>query len=355
MTPLQYSVKDYDTFIGIDTDKKSYVFSVENHNTMSRAKKIPANPEHLHNYIQNNFKNKRVICGYEAGPTGFNLHDYLTDKGIPCLVIFPLSIPKAPNEKVKNNQIDSKKITKEIKNGKITFCRVPQGAYRELRYLIKTRENYAYSRKTAKQRIKALLLYANLYPLIKEDNIKWSSYYIKKLKQIECPLGVRTSLDMLLDDLEYARQKTLLILRRLKTFCKNIPEINKNMGYLESVPGVGFITSVTFLGRIGDPAYLKNEREVGSFAGIVPRENSTGDKINKGGITHLGNKTLRFLLIESAWVAIRKDNQLSQCYYRIKKKNNPKIASKVAITAVARKLTVRMAKVLKDQRNYIGY
>jgi transposase len=355
MTPFSYSVKDYDTFIGIDTDKKSYVFSVGDDNSMSRAKKIPAKPEHLGNYIQNNFKGKRVVCGYEAGPTGFYLHDYLNDKGIPCLVISPLSIPKAPNEKVKNNQIDSKKITKEIKNGKITFCRVPQGAYRELRYLIKTRENYARSRKTAKQRIKALLLYANLYPLIKEDNIKWSSIYIKKLKQIKCSLGVRTSLDMLLDDLEYARQKILLILRRLKTFCKNTPEINKNMGYLQSVPGVGFITSVTFLGRIGDPAYLKNEREVGAFAGIVPRENSTGDKINKGGITHLGNKTLRFLLIESAWVAIRKDKQLSQCYYRIKKKNNPKIASKIAITAVARKLTVRMAKVLKDQRNYIVY
>jgi len=355
MTRLTYSTRDYDKFIGIDVDKKSYVFSIGDHDSMSRSKKIPASPEHLHNYIQNNFKGKRVICGYEAGPTGFYLHDYLTDKGIPCLVIPPLSIPKAANEKVKNNQIDSKKITTEIINAKIKAVRVPKGRYRELRYLVKARENYARDRKVAKQRIKALLLYANLYPLINEDNVRWSSCYIKKLKNIQCSFAVRKSLDMLLDDLEYSRNKTLSILRELKGFVKNNPAISKNMGYLQSIPGIGFITSVTLLGRMGDPQYLKNEREVGAFAGLVPIEKSTGDKVNRGGITHLGNTTLRFLLIESAWVAIRKDTQLSQYYYRIKRKNHPKIASKVAITAVARKLTQRIYRVLKDQRNYIVY
>jgi transposase len=355
MTPLSYSVKDYDTFIGIDVDKKSYVFSVGDHNTMSRAKKIPANPEHLHNYIQKQYKGKKVICAYEAGPTGFHLHDYLTERGIPCLVIPPLSIPKAPNEKVKNNQIDSTKITEELMGARAKAVRVPQGAYRELRYLVKTRQNYARDRKTARQRIKALLLYANLYPLINEYDIRWSAYYINKLKHLQCSFAVRRSLDMLLDDLEYTRKQTLSILKELKASCKDNPEIKKNMEYLQSVSGIGFITAVTFLARSGDPQYLRDEREAGAFAGLVPRENSTGDKINRGSITHLGDKTLRFLLVESAWVAIRKDMQLSQYYYRIKKRNNPKIAAKVAITAVARKLTQRMYRVLKDQRRYIVY
>lgn len=166
MTQLSYSAKNYDTFIGIDTDKKSFVFSIGDRNIVKRAKKIPAKPEHLHNYIQKNCKDKKVICAYEAGPTGFHLHDYLTEKGTPCIVIPPLSIPKAPNEKVKNNQIDSTKLTEELRDGRAKAVRVPQGAYRELRYLVKSRENYARDRKTARQRIKALLLYANLYPLI---------------------------------------------------------------------------------------------------------------------------------------------------------------------------------------------
>lgn len=353
MTQVCYSATKYDAFIGIDVDKKSYVFTVGDYNIMSRAKKIPANPEHLYNFIQKNLKGKRIICAYEAGPTGFELHDYLTQKEVRCLVIPPTSIPKAPNEKVKNNNIDSTKLTEELRASKAKSIRVPQGAYRELRYLIKARENYARNRKTAKQRIKALLLYANLYPLLKDTDIKWSSRYLKELKELQCSPAVRKSLDMLLTDFEYAKKQTLYILRELRAFCKINPEIKTNMEYLQSVSGIGFITAVTFLGRTGDPQYLKNEREIGAFIGVVPRENSTGDKINRGSITHLGNQTLRFLLIESAWVAIRKDKELDQYYSRIKKRNNPKIGSKVAITAVARKLTHRMYRVLKDQRKYI--
>ena len=216
MTPLSYSVKDHDTFIGIDTDKKSYVFSVGDHTIMSRAKKIPAKPEHLHNYIKKNYKNKKVICAYEAGPTGFGLYDYLTAKDIPCIVIPPLSIPKAPNEKVKNNQIDSTKLTEELRGGRAKSVRVPQGAYRELRYLVKSRENYARDRKTARQRIKALLLYANLYPHLEDRDIRWSYRYMKELKELPCPNAVRISLDMLLADLEYARKQTLWF-RKSKT------------------------------------------------------------------------------------------------------------------------------------------
>ena len=355
MTLLSYSSKDYNSFIGIDVDKKSYVFSVGDHNIMSRAKKIPANPEQLYNYIRKNYSDKRVICAYEAGATGFHLHDYLAGKDIPCLVVPPNSIPKAPNAKVKTNRIDSKKLTEELRDARAKSVRVPQGAYRELRYLIKARENYARDRKTAKQRIKALLLYANLYPYLREGDIKWSQHYIKELKELRCSEAVRKSLDMLLSDFEYACKQSLSVLKELRAFAKNNPEIKGNMEYLQSVSGIGFITAITFLAKAGDPQYLKNEREVGAFIGLVPQENSTGDDINRGSITHMGNRTLRFLLIESAWAAIRKDTQLGQFYHRIKRRNNPKIASKIAITAVARKLTQIMYRVLKDQRRYIAH
>jgi len=281
MTSGTYSPRDYDIFIGIDVDKKSFSYTVRDHYKMKRSKKIPANPEQFYNYIQNNFSDKRVICAYEAGPTGFHLHDHLKEKELPCLVTPPISIPKAPNERVKTNRIDSNKITEELLAGKLKSIRVPEGAYRELRHLVKIRENYASNRRAARQRIKALLLSANLYPLLKDPDIKWSSGYIKELKQIECSPAVRSRLDMLLMDLEYARQQTLSTNRTLKIFCKNNPEVKKYIGYLESIVGIGFITAVTLLGRIGNPQNLKNPREIGAFLGLVPREHSTGDRINK--------------------------------------------------------------------------
>jgi transposase len=353
MTATYFLPKDYDTFIGIDVDKNSFSFTVKDHSTMKRSKKVPANTEHFYNYIQKTYPDKKVICAYEAGPTGFHLYDYLTQKGIPCLVVSPLSIPKASNERVKNNRIDSDKIAQHLRAGELKSVRVPQGPYRELRYLVKTRETYANNRKAAKQRIKALLLSANLYRLLKDTETNWSNCYITELRNIQCSDAVRNRLNMLLMDLEYARKQTLSIHRLLKTFCKDHKEINKYMQYLQSISGVGFITAITLLGKIGNPKHLKNVRELSAFVGLVPTEFSTGDTISKGSITRLGNKTLRFLLIEAAWVAIRHNTNLDQFYHRVKKRHHPRIAAKKAVTAVARKLTQIIYCVLTQERMYI--
>jgi transposase len=316
---------------------------------------MPSNPEHLYNYIKKHYNSDTVICAYEAGPTGFYLHDYLTQRNIKCLITAPASIPKASNEIVKNNRIDSVKITDHLMSGKMKAIRVPQGAYRELRDLVKIRQNYSSDRMKAKQRIKALLLYHNLHNALEQPKNKWSCNYINELKKLDCSFAVRHRLDMLIADLEYARKNLLSIHRTLKSFCAKHKQISEYLGYLQSIPGIGFVVAVTLLGKIGDPEQLQNPRELAAFIGIVPREKSTGDSVQRGPISHLGDKTLRFLLTEAAWVAIRKDRQLDQFYYRIKSKNHPKAAAKIAITAVARKLTQIIYRVLKDKRDYIAY
>jgi transposase len=240
-------------------------------------------------------------------------------------------------------------------SGKLKSIRVPQGPYRELRDLVKIRNQYATDRKKSKQRIKAYLLYSNLYTALKDPDSNWSSKYINDLKQIECSFAEGQRLSMLIEDLEYARKKLLLVQRTLRSFCRENDEINQYIQYLRSIPGIGFIIAVTLLGNIGNPINLQNPRELASFAGLTPKENSTGDSVNRGSISQMGDKTLRFLLVEASWVAIRKDTQLSQFYHRIRRKNNPKIASKIAITAVARKLTQIIYRVLKDKREYIQH
>jgi len=355
MTQHSYRLKDYETFIGLDVDKNSFAYTVGDKFQLNNSKKMPSNPEHLYNYINKHFDPTKVVCAYEAGPTGFHLYDYLSRKDILCLITSPASVPTARNEKVKNNRIDSVKITNYLMSGKLKPIRVPLGSYRELRDLVKIYENYARDRKVARQRIKALILYHNLHTALKDPDAGWSLNYIKELKNIECPFGVRHRLDMLIEDLEYARKKLLSVHRTLKSFCCENDEINQYIQYLQSIPGIGFTIATMLLGKIGDPKYLQNPRELAAFIGLNPGEKSTGDSENRGSITHLGDKTLRFFLVQAAWVAIRKDTQLDQFYNRIKSKNNPRIASKIAITAVARKLTQIIYRVLKDERNYIQH
>jgi transposase len=355
MTQQAYRLNDYETFIGLDVDKNSFAYTVRDKFQTNKSKKMPSDPEHLYNYINKHFNPKKVICAYEAGPTGFHLHDYLSQKEIVCLITAPASILRARNERVKNNRIDSIKISDTLMSGKLKPIRVPQGSYRDLRDLVKIYENYARDRKVARQRIKALLLYHNLHAALEDPDASWSANYIKDLKTIDCSFAVRHRLDMLIEDLEYARKKLLSVHRTLKTFCQENDQINQYINYLQSIPGIGFTIATMLLGKIGDPEYLQNPRELAAFIGLNPGEKSSGDSVNRGSITHLGDKTLRFFLVQAAWVAIRKDTQLAQFYYRIKNRNHPTIASKIAITAVARKLTQIIYRVLKDQRNYIKH
>lgn len=355
METLSIAPKDYDVFIGIDVDKSSYSFTVNNHFQQIKSKRIPSDAEHLYTYIRKAYGDRKVICAYEAGPTGFHLYDVLKGKSIPCIVTSPASIPKASNARVKTNRIDSEKIVKYLMSGDIKPVRVPEESFRELRHLIRMRENYARDKKTAKQRIKGLLLYAHLYAKMKDPECNWSGRYVQELKELSCSYAERQRLDSLLDDLQHAREKLISTQKTLKLFCKAHTEIQEYMGYLMSIPGIGFTTSITLLGNIGNPEHLRSPRELSSFVGLTPSEHSTGDQIQRGSITHLGNKHLRFMLIEAAWVAIRHDTALGQFYYRIKNKHHSRFSSKIAITAVARKLTQIIYRVLKDRRNYIQY
>lgn len=348
-----YLPKDYDLFMGLDVDKNNFSFTLQDHNIMRRSKMIPSQPKQLYNYVKNHFADKKILFAYEAGPTGYHLYDYLSTKGEKCLVVSPLSIPKAPNQRTKNNRLDSQRIVEELKAGKLKSIRVPEGSYRELRHLVNLRENYAHNRKVTKQRIKSLLLYTDLCSALKDSKQNWTNNYIRVLKDLPCSDAVRQRLDMLLMDLDYSRKQTSAILRQMRTFIKSHNIIQQYMLYLASVSGIGFITATTLLGRIGDPKKLKNVRELSAFVGLVPTEKSTGDDVNRGSITHLGNRILRSLLIEAAWSAIRKDKELNQFYFRVKNRHHPKIGARKAIVAVARKLTQRIYCVLKEQRLYI--
>lgn len=353
MAPFSYDPSNYDIFFGIDVDKKSFAMTIKDQLHYHKTLMMPSDPEGVSQYIERHFSGKRVLCGYEAGPTGYYLYHYLTERNQDCCVIAPASIPKASSERVKNNRLDSDKITTHLRSGELNFVRVPSAPYQELRHLTEMYECYALARQKSKQRIKSLLLFEHLHQDIKDPCGAWSQKYVQQLRGLECSWAVCERLNMLLKDLDYAQEQILSVLKKLKMFIKGHEEIQKYLGYLRSLPGIGVITSSLLLGRLGDPENLRNVREIAAFLGLVPTEDSTGDRVRRGRITHLGDPFVRSRLIECAWVAIRRDKELEQFYYRIKSRHHPQIAASKAIVAVARKLTQRIYRVLKDQRPYV--
>ena len=345
--------ESYDMCIGIDTDSKSYAVTYLS-NQGERSLKMPAHPKALHQYFRKRFPDKRLLYVYEAGATGYDLYDYLNVENEACWIVHPPSVKKAPNDRVKNNRIDSHTLAMQGFGRQIEGIRVPEEPYRELRHLAVTRQQYVEDARRIKQRIRSLLLFEHISGEDLPPGKHWSKRFRLALKHVSVKNEtIRFKLDTHLEDLEYVHNKLLHVHKQLRYFYLQHTDIQAFIRYLRSIPGFGFAVSAYLLARIGNPKYLRNVRELGAFAGVVPTEHSTGETVHKGSITHMGDATLRSLLIEAAWIAIRKDAELGAFYYRIRARHPFSKGSKLAIVAVARKLTHRAYRVLKEQRSYV--
>ena len=356
MLTTNVTPQNFDVFVGVDVSKQSFAVTHMNHTLNQRSFKMLSNPQGLYQYYQKRFPDQRVLYVYEAGCTGYHLYDYLNSQNQACLVVHPGSIQKSiTGNRVKTNRIDSEYLADQARGGQLHGIRVPDPLYRQLRHLAITRQQHAQDAQRTKRRIKSLILFENLQlPKEVEFQKHWSTRYRRALYQLPVPNeAVRFQLDGYLKDLEHQHNQILSIHAQLRSFYREHPEIQKHVLLLKTIPGFGFVVSMFLLSRIGDPKYLRDIREIGAFAGLVPSEHSTGEGNCRGSITKAGAGTLRSLLVEAAWVAITKDKELREFYHRIRSKNGMTKGSKIAIVAVARKLTHRAYRVLKDQRPYV--
>ena len=128
--------------------------------------------------------------------------------------------------------------------------------------------------------------------------------------------------------------------------------------HLVSIPGISTTTAMVFLTEIVDINRFKSLDHLSSYFGLIPGEDSSGDKELHTGITRLcssvtrrnesRNSNLRILLIESSWVAVRKDPALLNSFNELSKR----MPKNRAIIRIAHKLLSRIRYVLKNQCYY---
>jgi transposase len=344
---------DYDVFVGLDVSKKSIAATFSNRHGFIRSLQMPHKVEHLLNHVRKHFTDRKIAFAYEAGPTGYGLYDGLTAEGYRCLIAAPSMIPRAPGKRVKTNRLDSRALSESLRGGQLKSIHVPSGMYRELRHLTQLRDTMVRQAAAHKQRIKSLLLFEGIeFPLAPAGS-QWTVKVKAQLRKLECSGSVRFKLDQLLDNLELCEKQVRSSTKEIRRFCKEDKELSQSIAYLMSVPGIGWIVGSQLLARIGDWRQIENVRQLGSFLGLVPTEDSTGDTVDRGAITRAGDGRLRSKLIQAAWSAIRQDPELREFYRSVRRRNGPGKGARIAIVAVARKLSTRIYAVLKNQRPYV--
>lgn len=241
-----------------------------------------------------------VRAVYEAGPTGFGLARAARGAGLEVMVCAPGAIPRQPGDHTKTDQRDALKLARLHAAGQLRPVAVPSVELESLRDLVRAREDLRGDLMAARHRISKLLLRRGL--LYTGPGDPWESQrHAAWLGAIDLgdPLARRVLG-------EYLACHEVLLTRRLRLDAVIAeqalePQWAGVVARLRCLRGVDTLTAVGLVAEIGDFAAFSHPKQLASFLGLVPSEQSTGDRRRQGQITKAGSSHARRLLIEAAW------------------------------------------------------
>ncbi len=237
---------------------------------------------------------------YEAGPTGFGLARAARAAGIEVMVCSPGAIPKQPGDRVKTDTRDALKLARLHAAGQLRPVVVPTPELEALRDLVRAREDLRGDLMAARHRISKLLLRRGLVfagpgePWVSQRHLAWLGSIRLPDQLARVVLG------------EYLACHEVLLARR-----DRLDELIAEQALqapwapvvarLRCMRGIDTLTAVGLVAEIGDFTAFAHPRQLASFLGLVPSEQSSGEKRRQGSITKAGCSHARRLLIEAAW------------------------------------------------------
>lgn len=340
--------KGQNIYVGIDCHLKSWKVTIRSDEFELSTFNQEPNTEKLVQHLTINYPRAIIKCVYEAGFSGFWLQRELELYGIECIIAHPADIPTMDKEKKqKSDKIDSRKLSRSLRNNEIEGIYVPSIKLQEAKSLLRSRVKIISDLVRVKNRIKFFLMYYGI-SLDSYANRNWSQKFIKELHSIGLEtVSGQIALNTYLEELDFLNQqrkhldKVIIELSRTELFKNNVKLLLK-------VPSIGINTAMTLLSEIGNIKRFRTLDQLCCYFGLIPNTHSSGENDRIGRNTRRGNKFLKHVIIECAWIAIRKDTGLLLFY----KKQIARMEPNKAIIKVAKKLLNRIKLVLTKQIEY---
>ena len=236
-----------------------------------------------------------IVCGYEAGCLGYSLYNQLTAAGVKCVILAPTTMLTQQGKRVKTDARDALMIAQCLSYGGYHAVYIPTEEDDSVKEYLRMRDDHKDALKKIKQQINALCLRHGYH----YDGTKWTIKHVTWLRKLELSPLYRETLNEYMASYDEQTAK-------IERFDKRIEEIAEQERYLEKVKRLGCFlgikthTALSLVVETGDFARFVKGNTYAAFLGLAPGENSSGDKINRTGISKAGNHHLRLLLIEAA-------------------------------------------------------
>ena len=295
-------------YIGMDVHTSNYTlcsldpgYGVKKDNYFAEVQFTNNFVTNVVNYVTNlkkKLKDCEFVCGYEAGCLGYSTYKDLTKAGIKCVIMAPstMAVQKG-GKKVKNDRRDARVIAQCLAYQTYKEVYVLSEHDEAVRGYLRMRDSHNKALKRIKQQIIAFCTGHGLFSPTKSN---WTVAHLKWLKGLKFNDPVEqeiineylSSYTYLCDKIK-AMDVRIEVLASEKQYCENVKK-------LRCIKGIETNVALTLLAEIGDFNRFSKPTDFAAYLGLIPGEQSSGDKVRGTGITKAGNSTLRQKLTEAA-------------------------------------------------------
>jgi transposase len=298
-----------------------------------------------------------VVSCYEAGRDGFWLHRYLQGRGIDNVVVDSASLEVDRRlRRAKTDRIDAGKLLRMLiryhggERQLWRVVRVPSREDEDARHLNRELESLKRERTRQRNRIHGILM---------QQGLRISNPSKKKLiKDLEAlhtwdgqklPVGMTARIVRAYQRLRLVEDQISTLAKEKREQLKEVDNAKmRQVAQLLRLPGIGPVSSWSFVMEFFGWRKFRNRREVAALAGLTPTPYDSGRKLREQGISKAGNRRIRTLAIEIAWAWLRYQprSKLSQWFSERFAGGGTRMR-RIGIVALARRLLVDLWRFLE--------
>ena len=240
-----------------------------------------------------------VRACHEAGPTGYALQRQLRTYGVDCIVIAPSLTPVKPGSRIKTDQRDARKLAELFRAGLLTEVHPPSENDEALRDLCRCRDDVRVDLLRARHRLSKFLLRRHV--IYRQTKHHWGSRHLQWLEQLRFDDAMsQATFDSYFLAVQQLEERQRQLDLRLAEYA-GVEPYRERVAALRCFKGIDTVTAVCLVAELHGFERFHSPRQLAAYVGLVPSENSSGERERRGPITKSGNRHVRRLLVEAAW------------------------------------------------------
>lgn len=279
------------------------------------------------------------VC-FEASVGAGHLYDLLRSRCHRVVVAHPGQLRLIFRSRKKNDRADAEKLAKLLFLDEVPTAYMPAKSVRQWRKLIETRRRTVEKRTRVKNSLRALLRGRGLQG--PQEFGLWSSRGLRWLTRQDFDDTDALQRDLWLGELELLTKQV----HRMEQELDRIAAASPAVVLLKTIRGIGPRTAEAIAAYIDNPDRFRNAKAVGAYFGLVPRQDQSGTTNRLGHITKEGPATVRKLITEATWHAIRLSPTIKAKFERIH--HGDRERRKIALVATSHALVRAMYAMLRD-------